>query len=686
MRSSGNSHWTKESSYRPDIDGLRAIAVLAVVLYHAFPQWVRGGFIGVDIFFVISGYLITSIILADLEKDSFSFRSFYASRIIRIFPALTLVLLAVLSFGWIELLAREYKQLGLYAAASALFFTNLLAQSDSGNYFDAGAEEKPLLHLWSLGVEEQFYIVWPLMLVFFFRSNRKVLIGIAGVGLFSFLIGIWLSFTAPAIAFYSPITRFFELMMGGYLSYQARNNNDAVESYFRHHFFLNILSLAGAILIAMGLLLIDSKRIFPGAWVLLPTVGTALLIKAGPTAWINRYVLQIKPLVWIGLISFPLYLWHWPLLSFAHIVEGGMPAREVRALCVFVAIALAWLTYRYLEIPIRLRKYRNNRAWQRQVALRLLLVMGMIAVFGATLFLFQGLKNRIPHLQSYEQDFSARENVDLINILAPCTSGVSHVAKCLSTGKSATEKIVVIGDSHGAALSLGLFKAVNEVNSSIELVYHSIGGCLPLRGVESYDQLGNSRGCRDDNDAMYKWVIADRSVKSVVLVSRWASRVGDATGFGSVDGGTRSGIYRYFDENGEVRGNSEVFIHGLRRTIENLTAAGKRVFFVHQVPEFGFYPPFCGRRPIPLANWHGNANRCSISRSLVEARQSEYRSLFDAVKTDFPALVTIDPLPVFCNAAECSLGQDSSFFYRDDDHLNSAGAYRFSKTFVEKLF
>lgn len=674
LMTSSDTPWTQGKSYRPDIDGLRAVAVLAVVLFHAFPQWVKGGFVGVDIFFVISGYLITSIILDDLEKGAFSLRRFYENRIIRIFPALILVLFAAFAFGWFELLAREYAHLARYIVSSALFFANILALRDSRDYFNNGADQTPLLHLWTLGVEEQFYIVWPLMLVLFYRAGRKVLLGIGVVGLASFALNAWLSFSAPTTAFYSPLTRFFELMMGGYLAHHAHATNDQAERGRWRQIRLNTLSVAGVILIGLSLALIDSRRVFPGWWVLLPTIGTALLIQAGPTAWINRHVLGIRPLVWIGLISFPLYLWHWPLLSFAHILEGGTLAREIRALCVVVAFVLAWLTYRYVEIPVRLQKYREGR---KRVVVWLLVLMGIVAVLGVTVHKFDGIKSRISQLQSIGHFDAGPTRAERQRTLKHCPPGVPDFAKCLFAGNPASERVLVLGDSHGAALVPGMFKAVSEINPSIDLVSHSIGGCSPLQGVESYDQLGNSRGCRDGYAAMYRWAIADSSVRKVFLVSRWAKRVGGATGFGFAEGGMQTGIYRYLDINGEIRGNSEAFTHGLRRTVRDLTAAGKQVFFVHQVPEFGFYPPFCGPRPIPLSSWREGDSQCTIPIGKVADRQQAYRALVESVIKEFPEVTIIEPLPVFCNSTECSMVYGSAYLYQDDDHVNDAGAYKF---------
>ena len=683
--------WISDSDYRPDIDGLRAIAVLSVLFFHAFPQWMRGGFIGVDLFFVISGYLISGIIFKGLERGNFSLREFYGRRVIRIFPALIVVLGTVLVFGWFSLLGSEYKQLGSYAVAGALFFANLLSWHEHG-YFDTNADLKPLLHLWSLGVEEQFYLFWPLALVLFFRRSHKFLIPVCVVALLSFMVNVISVGKAPVAAFYSPIPRFFELMAGAAIAYFGqspklsglRSGADILSTVFKK----DLMSVAGAIAIAGGLILIDSRSQFPGFWVLFPTIGTALLIQAGPLAWVNRYILSLRPLVWVGLISYPLYLWHWPLLSFARINEGGEPSREVRILCALVVILLAWATYRFIELPLRRRRYLSAAGTVRPIVLSLIIAMTAVCVAGGALYLGGGFPERVPMLADIEQaSLKASKEKMRKAIFSACEAPLPPSARCLPAALPESEKLLVIGDSHGGVLAPGLHQAIQEVNPSVSVVLpHKVGWCSPLRGVESYDQFGRSRDCKDEYESVYRWAISDPSVKTILLVSRWERRVGDGVGFGSVKGTLTSWRHSYMEGGKEIQNNSEVFTRALRRSVMDLTAAGKRVVFVHQVPEFGFYPPFCGRRPIPLSGCQERSDRCFIDRSVVEKRQQEYRRLFDSVKVELPDLLIVDPVPIFCDGKRCSLKRGSTYLYRDDNHLNHDGAYLFSKRIVAELY
>jgi peptidoglycan/LPS O-acetylase OafA/YrhL len=307
-----NTDHHTSNKYRPDIDGLRAIAVLSVVGYHTFPNFFKGGFVGVDVFFVISGYLISRIIFNAMDVNQFSFVDFYSRRIKRIFPALILVLLSCMMIGWWTLFADEYKQLGKHTAAGAAFISNLVLWDESG-YFDNDAITKPLLHLWSLGVEEQFYIVWPLILWVAYKFRVQAALVIVGVALFSFVLNVTKIHIDIISAFYSPQSRFWELLFGSLLGWMTINR----ETYFQQlsSFSKECLSLTGCILLIVSFILMTDKSLFPGWWALLPVVGTVLVIAAGPLTWINRHVFSFRVLVWFGLISFPLYLWHWPLLS-----------------------------------------------------------------------------------------------------------------------------------------------------------------------------------------------------------------------------------------------------------------------------------------------------------------------------------------------------------------------------------
>ena len=384
--------------YRPDIDGLRALAVLSVVAFHAFPKMAPGGFIGVDIFFVISGFLISTIIFENLENNSFSFAVFYARRIKRIFPALILILFFCYVVGWFLLISVEYKQLGMHIAAGAGFVSNFILWSEAG-YFDVSAESKPLLHLWSLAIEEQFYIVWPLLVWCAWRYKFNVLAITILVAVVSFSLNLTGISPDPIATFYSPQTRFWELLIGSCLALVAlnkarrsKNNNLTSGIHIGHSIDQNALSntvsFVGFFLLAYGILGINKDYHFPGKWALVPAIGAVLIIGAGQKSWINERILSNPVLVWFGLISFPLYLWHWPLLSFARITEGVNLSLQVRIFCVITAIFLAWLTYLFIERPLR------SQASGKYKVPTLLLLMVLVGFIGYNAFSRNGLRFR----------------------------------------------------------------------------------------------------------------------------------------------------------------------------------------------------------------------------------------------------------------------------------------------------
>ncbi|HJW02870.1 MAG TPA: acyltransferase, partial [Azospira sp.] len=291
--------------YRPDIDGLRAVAILSVVVFHAFPANLRGGFVGVDIFFVISGFLISNIIFRSLQRGDFSFAEFYAHRIKRIFPALIVVLTASFAFGWFALLPDEFKQLGKHMAAGAGFVQNFVLWNESG-YFDTASELKPLMHLWSLAIEEQFYLIYPLLIWAAWRVRLNALALVVALGCLSFGLNVLEIREAPVKTFFVPQTRYWELLAGAVLAYlqlfkqgqfaPALSRPPALSAY-RQRLLNNLLSACGLLLILLAVITIHKGRAFPGWWALAPVMGAFLLILAGPQAWVNRRLLANRLMV-----------------------------------------------------------------------------------------------------------------------------------------------------------------------------------------------------------------------------------------------------------------------------------------------------------------------------------------------------------------------------------------------------
>ena len=346
---------------------------MLVLNFHAFPDAMPGGFIGVDVFFVISGFLITSLISRDLELGRFSLVEFYNRRIRRIFPALIVVLCVTLVLGWFWMLPQALTQLGSDTFASAAFLANIALLLQSG-YFDVESAKKPLLHLWSLGIEEQFYLFWPLLLMLATRFRVSVMATAALLGIASFLLNVALIGSNPIATFYLPFTRAFELLAGAVLAFGWINVDPSSAASNRRAWI-------GVVLIAVAAVMLDSHRAFPGWWAVLPVAGSALLLSA-PAAWVNRVALASPPLVWIGLISYPLYLWHWPLLVFGGIIKFGPLTLPERELILLASALLAWATYRFVEIPFRFGLPSRRKMFSLGAGMAMVAIAGFAVIWG----------------------------------------------------------------------------------------------------------------------------------------------------------------------------------------------------------------------------------------------------------------------------------------------------------------
>ena len=440
-------------SYRPDIDGLRAIAVLLVVVHHAFPKILPSGFIGVDLFFVISGFLISTIIFQNLENDTFSFLDFYVRRIKRIFPALAIILVACLVYGWFSLLPADYKQLGKHTLAGAAFVSNFAFWYESG-YFDGDSKLKPLLHLWSLGIEEQYYIFWPLIACLAWKKKVNLLKLCFVLLVLSFVANLVIVRNNPVSAFFSPASRFWELLIGSVLAYvKLHRQSSSNETHNNQSAWL------GLCLLVIGVVFIHPERRFPGFWALFPTLSAYLIISAGQNAWLNRVVLSNRLLVWIGLISFPLYLWHWPLLVFAKQSSANEPSVQLLLLVVICSIVLAWFTYRLIERPIRFGELAGRRK-----ALFLSLLMLIIGYLGFNIYKRDGLSFRIPpalqKIATFSNDYYNNSNFECL--IPNSDKDLQNPRACFQNMGSKNKSILLWGDSYAWAIYAGINKVAAQ--------------------------------------------------------------------------------------------------------------------------------------------------------------------------------------------------------------------------------
>ena len=645
--------------YRTDIDGLRAIAVLFVVGYHAFPHWIKGGFIGVDIFFVISGFLISTIIFQSLENKSFSFLKFYGRRIKRIFPALLLVLVFCYLIGWHFLFQSEFKLLNKHIGAGAGFIYNFLSWSEAG-YFDISADRKPLLHLWSLGIEEQFYIFWPLMACLVWKLRFSVVMTtftILALALASFISNLWSLNGDMVAAFYSPFARFWELLMGVALAYFKLFNQVSLDKYSFNNYTLQ--SCCGAVLIVAGFVLINDERMFPGWWALLPTIGAVLIISAGSQAWLNRIVLSNPMLVWFGLISFPLYLWHWPLLSFLRIAFGEeVPALAIVA-AILVSIFLAWLTYIFIEKPIRFKKFNNDIAVACLIFLMALI--GIVAVFSFYKEKNSGLIRTFSTLNPLST--SGFAGGDRGNAINDC--GVTNPAEqsllptCLRDSRE-PPKYALLGDSKASALFPGLIRT-----SSINGRWLFIGGTgsngAPIPLISEASRYSHfQKVTRIAVDSIAK----NADIKTVVLVTATRSLFKLKT------------IYSIDDLPEITDANYSEALTGLKNVVYRFISAGKKVVIVVDNPSLQD-PSICLSRNTGSELINGliqdkNNDNCSISIDRHIALSEKYRKLLYEVQEMNPENIKIfETLYDLCgDDGLCSISKNNHLLYSYSDHIS----------------
>ncbi|MDD0998600.1 acyltransferase [Pseudomonas sp. TNT2022 ID1044] len=505
--------------YRPDIDGLRAVAVLAVLIFHAFPTVMRGGFVGVDIFFVISGYLISKVILTTLDQGTFTIADFYSRRIRRIFPALVTVLVSCLVFGWNTMLADDLALLAKHILGGASFVSNFVLWSEAG-YFDKASELKPLLHLWSLGIEEQFYVVWPLLLWAGWRMRLPLLLVVVLIGLASFALNILGVYENPTAVFYSPLSRGWELIIGASLACLTSDTGTKAISCNRFFVAINLVfgsektrsavSILGLLFIVYAMFRIKDTLPFPGKWALIPTVGAFLLIAAGPSAWVNRVLLSSRLMVAIGLISFPLYLWHWPLLTFARSSYPEGLSWGARLGILGVSAVLAILTYLYIEKPFR------SGSRKRFKVTVLCLSMFVAAVMAGVIFKSGGFASRYPEIiqraTEYDLDGYRAGLRNQVCFMEMGQDALQYAPECIDKGTAPLW--VLWGDSGGAAIYSGL-RGLADRSGQFRIAQFTSSACPPMLGYE-----GDNLACRRNN----QWTIEkvrELVPDTVILAGMW---------------------------------------------------------------------------------------------------------------------------------------------------------------------
>ncbi|MDB5563334.1 MAG: hypothetical protein JWN11_2752 [Hyphomicrobiales bacterium] len=645
--------------YQAHIDGLRAIAVLAVVADHIGLPGFQGGYVGVDIFFVISGYLIISQIVEGLRTRSFRFRDFWSRRALRILPPLLLVILVSVGIGSVvSVTSGQFHELGQEALSAALMVINQLLLSQQG-YFDVASQAKPFLHLWSLAVEEQFYLVAPLILVgLAFLANRwgKLATGlIALMFVASLLACIVLSQDGKGLAFYSMPTRAWEFIAGGSLGallpLGRRLSRPTVE----------LVGIAGIAMLLACIFVFKPTPLYPSYFAVLPVLGACLLILAGllhPASFVAR-LLASRPMVAIGLVSYAWYLWHWPLIVFTRLYDFSRPALLPDTVAALVALALAVLTHFWLERPIlawrRLRRTGLNW-WPAVAGVGITVLVG----YGAA-DIGQRLAAAAPN---------APKGVEQMGDAGACRiEAMQGPGACLAlVGKRRLG--LLLGDSHAMAAYEALAAHATASNSALATL--TIPNCAPILGVTSFEIREEHADCTAGHKTGLA-VIAGQNLplKYAVLYARWNLYAGNEP---LIDQHDRE-LLALSGAKEPAPDQRSLFIAQLRKTVLTLRQHGiDKILVVAPTPEFEEDANDCVLRANKMHL--GSDATCSLPRAIVDQGRKPALDWLSAALAGIEGVRLIDPLPVFCDADRCSASDQMAPQYRDKNHLNRAAEER----------
>lgn len=630
----------RSSAYRPDIDGLRAVAVLAVVFYHYGIGSLPGGFVGVDIFFVISGFLITGIVQKEIVQDRFTFAGFYQRRIRRIFPALFVVLLLTLLAGLVILLPSDLALLGRSVVATIVFASNLFFWRNSG-YFDTSAENNPLLHTWSLAVEEQFYILFPVLLLLIHRyvpGRRKMLLWMATVG--SFALCVLIQYYRPSATFYLSPFRAWELSLGALLAVGALPAPN-------RRWQRECMAALGASLIAGALLFIQPDERFPGWRAAVPVLGSVLIIQAGTAgdSFVQR-LLRVRPMVFVGLISYSLYLWHWPLLVYANFLNQFGELGSIRWVLLVLALLLASGSYFIVEKPFRHPQKTHGR---KALFIGAGVLSCAILAAGAMLVRSGGLPARFqPTVVALDRERTPE--VPFSECIDHPLSDTVFQDFCRLGDRKARPTVLFWGDSHALAWS----PAIDDLlaKRGVSAIFAARSACAPLEGIINPEIIK----CHAHNRMVMEGLARSPDISTVILVASWA-------GYSNADG------HFHLQDDAGNHGNTRVFPRAMRNTVAKLRAMDRRVWVIGPTPT----PP--GDVPLLMATaaqYDGKLPRQVTLQEYTRKTAAFYR-VADGLQADAGLLLS-RPGTWLCEASGCRYAVEGKPLYRDRGHLSVFGA------------
>jgi len=647
--------------YRADIDGMRCLAVLAVVLCHAGIPGFPGGYVGVDIFFVISGFLITQIISREIGDGTFSILRFYERRARRIVPAILVVILACLAAGWFILLPDEYLALGKTSLATIAFVSNIRFFVSSSDYFGPEVAFDPLLHTWSLAVEEQFYLLFPFLLIVL--SNRFLpyrFVAIAVLCAISFALSVWGVANFEIATFYLLPTRFWELGLGALLAlraYPADSSPLARQG----------AGLLGLFLIAASVILLEEGSAFPGLAALPACAGTALLIWSGSDGrTLASKLLSMRPFVLIGLISYSLYLWHWPFIVFLRLwlSTADLPL-AVASGAVIVSICFAALSWRYIEQPFRRPSrvaHARGAEGSRPILMRSGAAMACVAALACVPVALGGFTGRLtPSAHASYIHAKERGQVSLACERRSDSGDACEIGEQMPAGTE--PDLIIWGDSHALAM-LAAFDEVLDAKGLAAVAYVK-PGCAALVGVARADKE-NGEACEVHNQQVLREIRRYSGDETVILISRWAlltegERAEGEAGSEAVLAAAETAA------TWEGNSNQSLVERGLDKAVRELSEEGVEVIVMRPTPEFGYDIP----KAMVRQTWTGMEPQ-TLYRADYGARVSDTNAIIDHVVTRHDA-EAVAPADLLCPDA-CRTSFRNEFLYRDDDHLSQAGA------------
>ncbi len=661
----------KKVFHRQEIDGLRALAVLPVILFHAGFSVFSGGYVGVDVFFVISGYLITFILLREMAAGRFSIIDFYERRARRILPALFVVLIVTTILALLLMMPEQLKHYSRNLLATSLFFPNIRFTFKT-DYFDPAAEQNPLLHMWSLGVEEQFYLVFPLIVIALWRFGlAKLWWIVAGLGLLSLAYSEWGWRNATYSTFFFTPMRAFELCAGVLIAIAEQRGHFTKTSWWS-----SSLAILGIVLIGFAVFAFDAQTPFPSVYAIVPVLGTALIIAFARGKTLAAQVLSWRAFVGIGLISYSAYLWHQPLLAFARVYSFDEPSETLLVTMAVMSLVLAYFTWRYVEQPFRNRKASTRKQIFTWSLIGILIFVGI----GAAGSLTKGFDKAWYYVSSDE----IKEIMDYRRGPKPsklCHTSFNKYVKpaldnCTIGDDNAPTTAMLWGDSHAEAIVPGVDNMLQRVGVNATQQTH--GACPPVLGV--YDQAHvNESFCPQYSNEIFELIVTNPQIETIILSARWQGYL-ESNRFNNTEGGVEPpGVVSFVPGTGKKwegsdKKRKELIAKQYVEMVNTLLNLGKQVIIIYPVPEVGWHP--IERAIKAERRKHPSRGEISTKHEVFKERNKSAYDTLDSLLVH-PNLHRVIPEKIFCNTFikdRCVVQKDGVIYYSDDDHVNHKGA------------